>query len=223
VGSRTTSKGKEHYYFYVCSAKKRLGGCSNNGIRADYLESYVLDKIDRECFQKTKADIKRESEKLMIAYNQKMKFENEELEHVKKELVKIDIKINRFLDAFENGSMAGEIAGQRLDILKNEKDALQSRQTCIMATKPTVTVDGFIDFFTENKNSLADRNDPSELSKIINTYVVEIVVHPGADDARIDIKLKHNVFGYNGSGEGVLTISETITKKELYHRYRNKG
>lgn len=221
VGSRSKGRNDNYYYFYVCSNRKRLRICKNTGIRADYLENYVLNEIEEKCFPRTQEDIDHESEELMIAYENKLKSEDGEIEHLKNDVIKTDNKINRFLEAFENGSMTGEIAGKRLEELKKERDLLQNRIKHITAARPEITIDTFKNYFMQNKNSLTNRNDVSELQRIIKICLDSITVFPGSkDQSKVSIKLKHDVFGYYGSGEGIIVISETTTKAKLYGKMR---
>lgn len=220
VGSRTKGGNGEYYYFYLCSDKKRLGQCTNLSIRAEYLESYVLDRIQARCYPQNEDDVIFMVNHLMTLQKNMLHSKNHEAEYLKKELARIETKIKKYLDAFETGSMMGNIVSERLALLETEKNTYLDRLKDINEPQLLLTPKYIREYYQKNNKSLTIRDDVSDLQRIININTQEVKIIPGPDEPIIDVKLKNDILGYYGSGGAVLTISETITRKELYHRYK---
>lgn len=210
VGNSSRAGGpgkKETYYYYTCSGNKRLRNCSNKDIRKDYLENFVLDRLG-EIF--SNENMEEWTENIEKIYAVKLKEKDKTHEQMKARLEKIEKQINRFLDSFAEGTIPADIAGPKLTSLNQEKKDIEIQMALNKRYVP-LTKKQIRSFMVETKKQIENRNNPQECRKIINTYIDKVLIYP--DNVKVVYKFD---FGYHGTPEGCLTISETYSRKEIY-------
>ena len=116
------------YEYYVCHSRQKYGqsGCAADRLPARELEEAVIEAIgtvfsDLDFVQKAFA--------VAVERTRRVSSQNdEERHHVEVELKKTEVAIDRYLAAFEDGSMSSAQCGPRIEQLSDRLRALRSRR-----------------------------------------------------------------------------------------------
>ena len=132
VGACATGK-RHRYRYYVCSTRQRYGtnGCTGDRIRADELEGAVFAAL---------VDLYSDPRLLLDAADETMRLNardshqlEDELATVRSELRKIAAAIERYMGAFENGTVTEEMFGERVRHLGEQAASLRDREARLLA------------------------------------------------------------------------------------------
>lgn len=131
VLGRTTNRNKDGtkrvLEYYVCGAWKNKGTavCNSNGIRTEYADQYVLNKI--ATFANNDQLIKDVVERLNQSYQETTEPFLKEYKAIEKEIHKIEARKEKVLGLYEEGILSKEELVQRLKNLNEEKKLLEER------------------------------------------------------------------------------------------------
>ncbi len=121
------------YEYYVCHSRQKYGksACSADRLPARELEEAVIEAIgavfsDLDFVQKTFAVAVERTRQVSSQ-------SGDERHHVEVELKKTEVTIDRYLAAFEDGSMSSAQCGPRIEQLSERRRELRSRQDQIEA------------------------------------------------------------------------------------------
>jgi site-specific DNA recombinase len=123
------AKGSRYRYrYYTCFSAHRYGSnaCPGPRLRADQLEPALLEAMITT-YQQT--DLIEEA---VTTATQRHEVDRDkiqtELEAITAELTSTDLKIDRYLTAFENGNLTDEQCGQHVDTLSHQTSQLRIRR-----------------------------------------------------------------------------------------------
>jgi site-specific DNA recombinase len=123
VGNTMRMRGHE-YAYYECSAKKRRRDCQIRGIRADFIEEKVLERLYNELFAPKR--IEKAADEII----QYMQSRNSDLPariaELRQQMLKNKREINNIVDAIASGLNSDSLR-VRLLFLERVKDDIQSR------------------------------------------------------------------------------------------------
>lgn len=133
VGASATGK-RHRYRYYICSRRQRYGttGCDAERIRADELEAAVFAALvdlyaDPDLIRAATAARRQAAADGAHKHEQ-------ELAAVEAELRKTEASVERYMLAFENGSLTDDMFGARVQELAGKAKALRARQAELGAT-----------------------------------------------------------------------------------------
>jgi site-specific DNA recombinase len=131
VLGRTTNRNKDGskrvLEYYVCGAWKNKGSsvCSSNGVRTDYADEYVLNRIAE--FAADDRMVKDVVKKITEGYKSSSNPIQKTYKELKKSLAAIQTKKDRVLSAFEEGVINKADLTERLAKLNEERGILEER------------------------------------------------------------------------------------------------
>ncbi|WP_330252907.1 recombinase family protein [Nocardia sp. NBC_00565] len=166
IGTRAHGKTKV-YRYYTCHTRNRYDStrCDGYRLNADYVETAVLDALARfyRDHHTLIADAVTEAQRQHHAGHDA---HHAELAAIHTKIADIDTKIDRYLTAFENGTMDEQLIGDRLAQLR-----ANSRQLTHRRDELTATLD-----------SAPTGPDPATLTDIAD-HITELIT-TGTDHAR---------------------------------------
>ncbi len=132
IGTRANGRTKT-YRYYTCWTRSRYGpeSCDMDRIDADQLDAALLNSM--ATFFRTQHDLMAEA----VTHAQRDHESNydsrqDELDTVNAEISKVIAKIDRYLDAFEDGTLEPADLKERLTALRETKQSLQDRRDGLM-------------------------------------------------------------------------------------------
>ena len=132
VGACATGK-RHRYRYYVCSTRQRYGtkGCAGDRIRADELEGAVFDAlVNLYNDPRLLLDAAEEAHRLNMADSHRF---DDELAGLRAGLRKAETAIERYMGAFENGTVTEDMFGERVRHLGEQAAALRDREAKLLA------------------------------------------------------------------------------------------
>jgi len=143
IGTRATGRHRT-YRYYTCWTMSRYGtsACNAPRINADDLEAAVLDAT--AAFYRTQHDLIADAiADARTLHHAQHNTREDELDTITAELTKVGDKIDRYLDAFEDGKLDGddEDVSERLANLRTKRQQLRDRRTELrqaIAEQPTM-------------------------------------------------------------------------------------
>jgi site-specific DNA recombinase len=217
-GSPYTGNGYRHgrggkkYVIYSCTNRKNKGNCKNKSIRQDILEQRVINELLNTVF--SSAEIEEISDKI-IEYAKNYSSEAaDERAYIEDKIKEINNKVNKLLDAIEEGIADKEFTKQRMSQYKLESSQYQQRLSELSSTDYSWVNRENIAAYIQKSKEILLTGEPQEKRKVIETYVDKVIIYPD----RIDIEFKINMDSdIGGGGEPLLTIALSISLSNLYH------
>jgi site-specific DNA recombinase len=181
IGTRATGRHKT-YRYYTCWTMSRYGtsACNTPRINADELEAALLDAT--AAFYSTQhhliADAIADARTLHHAQHNTRE---DELDTITAELTKIGDKINRYLDAFENGRFDGddEDVSERLANLRTERQQLRDRRTELrqaIADQPTMPDTTTLTNISRHTREIIRTGRPNQQKTLVESLVEHITL-----------------------------------------------
>jgi site-specific DNA recombinase len=128
------------YPYYVCFSRERYGTdtCAGERLRADLLDQAVIDAL-LDTFQRT--DLFEQAIAASRTQAETLRDQNQaELATVTAQIGKAEASIERYLDAFEAGSLSEDTCGQRVHKLGGMIAELRVRQDELRAALDAVNI-----------------------------------------------------------------------------------
>ncbi len=173
--------GKRHRYpYYVCFSRQRYGTatCAAERLRADLLDQAVIDSI-LETFQQT--DLFEQAIAASRTQAELLRDQHQaELVAVTAQIAKSEAAIERYLDAFEAGSLSEATCGQRVEKLGGTIAELRIREQELQTALETVVIQPptrqeLADLTDQVRVALQDGPTPAR-KRLLRTLVHEIQV-----------------------------------------------
>ena len=127
AGTRATGRN-ETYRYYTCGSRQRYGTktCSADRLPADVLDSAIIDSLlaayeDSDLFRAAVGQAQLQARDGHSRHD-------DELLAVTNELAKVDASVDRYLRAFESGSMPEALCGERVKELATRATVLRARR-----------------------------------------------------------------------------------------------
>ena len=201
--ARYSGRSKLLYVTYRCPSKRYA--CSNKEINRDYLESYVIELIEREILnQNSLGKLKR----AIAKYAETAQKPTES--HLERERKEIDTAIRNVADAIESGLISDALVA-RLKDLERQKAELDKLPSCQLAKQTNATVDPSVILaeYAEVKRSPASPQYKDFLRSFI--YRIEI----GSYTVKITLKTGLDIFPE-------LDKSFEVRRQEIYERKKTE-
>jgi site-specific DNA recombinase len=173
--------GKRHRYpYYVCFSRHRYGTatCPAERLRADLLDQAVIDALvetfqQSDLFEQAIAASRTQAEVLRDQHQA-------ELATVTTQITKAEAAIERYLDAFEAGSLSEDTCGQRVHKLAGTVVELRMRRDELRAALDAVNIQPptrqeLTDLAEQVRVAVADGPTPAR-KRLLHTLVHEIQV-----------------------------------------------
>ena len=183
AGNRKNSVGnRSPNITYRCNNRARRTGkaCSNKEVNRDYLEAFVLKKIEEAVFNEKTAAIVIERFQSYLKEQQTAK--NEMLRRLSKELREIETKQENLTDILADGTddkLEQSILLQKVKKLEVQKETLKQRirqeEASLHADMPDKQT---LEKYFRKAQELFRSRKLEEQQELINLYVEKIIVHP---------------------------------------------
>ena len=126
-GTRATGR-HETYRYYTCGSRQRYGAktCNADRLPADVLDSAIIESLlaayeDSDLFRAAVGEAQSQA-------RDGHSHHDDELQAVTNELAKVDASVDRYLRAFESGSMPEALCGERVKELATRAAVLRARR-----------------------------------------------------------------------------------------------
>ncbi len=156
IGTRATGRSRT-YRYYTCFDRARYDAdkCDFTRLDADSVDAAVLEALGK--FYRTRHDLISQAIHAQQRHHHDTSSDTRaELATITTELAKAQQATDRYLNAFENGTLAPELLAGRLSELRTKTTQLATRRdqlTDTLANEPTApepaTLDGIADHITE--------------------------------------------------------------------------
>jgi site-specific DNA recombinase len=181
--TRFSGKNKSKHSTYKCGCKEQKHSCDNKEFNKLYIEEFVLRQLKKMVFNESKIPslIKRLNKRL-VEYSE---VQAEELLNLKDNLRRINLKIERIINAIEDG-MPQSTLKERLSKLEEDKSHIIKRiDTLNHISSPKVTKKDVI-FAIKRVRGFINKNNLPECKQLILDYVETVVVYKD----RVELVLK---------------------------------
>ena len=180
-GISGNKNGVKHNY-YVCSRRSKHGKdkCGMDYVRADALEGAIVDQIRQVAADPDVLNA------IVASANEKLKTERPEVESSLKmadsKLEKMRKSLDRYFQAFENGTMDPAVCGERIKKLNEQLEELQEERINLQKQADRMVIelsDGkIVGKFLEIFDSIMKKGAPASKRKhLISGLVPRIVVY----------------------------------------------
>ena len=178
IGASATGKLRR-YRYYTCFSRARYGraGCTAARIDADYLDTAVADAL---------LNLYTDTDLLAAAIAEQQQYRAEHSHQHATELAAItgqirtaEAAIDRYLAAFENGTLDETTCGHRIRDLTAKLDQLAARRADLadlIDSQPKLPSLDAIDQLRRNLAHVFDHGTPGQRKAIIGTHVAEIQI-----------------------------------------------
>jgi len=204
VAGRVTRKRKDGskyiVRYYYCGAWRNKGGsvCHANGVRADYVEKYVFNKLKNViCNEVVLKDL---VEKINNDRSDKLKPSQEEFENIEKNIEEVVKKREKYFGLFEDNIIDKEILATKLSEISKEIDSLEERKEKLKKiiddsnAKPLPYK--LIRDVLFNYNSILDEALPEQKKMLLQLVIKEITLTDNKDIKSLKLKFDEKIIKY---------------------------
>jgi site-specific DNA recombinase len=179
IGTRATGKTKT-YRYYTCWNRNRYGTakCDYPRLNADALDAAILEAAAG--FYRSQGALIAEAVQDAAARHDAQHGHNTaELDRVHTDLAKVGAKIDRYLDAFEDGKLDPESVEERLIKLRDQQKQLRHRRdelTAELGNRPAVPDAATLDEITEHITDVITHGDLHQQKSLVEALVAEVKI-----------------------------------------------
>ena len=197
VGNGIIRGGNGHeYIIYSCTSRKNKKDCINKNIRQDILEKLVIDEVLQRVF--SKKAINEICTKMMKSVKELQKDYNNEVVYFEEKLAETTTKIDRLINAVLDGVIDKDMAKDRNDSLKLEKQQIELRLAELNAQNyDFVDKDKLYQYILSYRENLLS-DDPLLKRKTVETFVENIKVYPDRINLILKIKVSDSMVEIRG-------------------------
>ncbi|MGX4583027.1 recombinase family protein [Paenibacillus chitinolyticus] len=208
--TKYSGRNKLKYVTYRCGNRDQCKACRNPELRREYVESYVIDELQKKIFNDDAIPtLARQLTEYQAKKDDTVQAEAKSLE---KNLRETGKQIDNIVSAIASGVSNATLLG-KLEELEVQKLKLEQRFLEYNASKKTapVTEDALRQLLSKFKEHIDSRNLP-EVKKFVDSYVEKVIVYKKHVDLilklNFDAKQKphpHADVVLHGGGEGSRT------------------
>jgi site-specific DNA recombinase len=180
IGTRATGKTKT-YRYYTCWTLQRYGtqACAMPRLNANDLDHALLDATSS--FYRTQHDVITQAVETAQHHHHHANHNTrtDELATTNAELTKATAKIDRYLDAFENGTLDAEDVKDRPDTLRQTQRQLRDRKSVLdhaIAHQPTTPDPATLTQVAHHIGEIVRSGHVNEQKSLIETLVAHITI-----------------------------------------------
>lgn len=210
---RYGGRNKLLYVSYRCGQRARDKSCDNKEIRAEYIDGFVLDLLEKHFF--TDKAIVLLTAKLNRHVQEQAAQSANVIPQTRKKLETVNRQIDNITAAIADGLYQPSMK-DRLDALESEKIKIEADLRLLSEVQPeipTITEGMIRETLTHFKHFVQTRNIP-EVARFISTYVERVEIFK--DDVKVTFKA---AFAFTRGVED-MTFTETHAIKPLFDQYR---
>jgi site-specific DNA recombinase len=129
----STHKKRRRFRYYICSTRKNKRDCDQDYVRADHLESAILQDIqsmlrDEQLMARIWEDANRklEAEKPNV---------EKEIQNIEAQILETHTRLDRYFAAFESGAMKPEACNEKVQGLRGRLEQLESQKGTLEASR----------------------------------------------------------------------------------------
>lgn len=214
TNNRTKSGGKRVLEYYVCGAWKNKGTnvCHSNGVRTDYADPYILNKLE-ELMQSKKlimqlvTSINEKQDSLIVPIER-------EYNHYKSDLEKLEKKLSKLLDAYTDEiiskssyvSKSREIK-EKIDSLRGLMEPLKAQLHSTISSEVSYEqVKAVMQSFNKAYKSALTRE---QRKRLLHLLIHQITIDEDRKIESLQIKLNNEVLEELKLGAGDLSTDES--------------
>lgn len=195
VGTSTSVRGQK-YWYYKCNAWDRVTGKKgeHQRIRVDEAENAVLEDVQKRILgEKIRPQVIRSIIQAQLSLASTHAAEIEALDKIVKEA---EQKIEKIMDAIQDGGINSKVAARRIDDLLDQQAAAQERIKEIgTITKKVYLTEESIDALLDHLFIKAKEKEPGAIRLLLNKMAVSVTLSP------TEFRVK-SVLAFDGAGEG---------------------
>ena len=174
---RKDSYGND-YISYRCGCRKQKRDCKNKEIKRDYLESFILEELEKNILNDSAIPV------LSKSLNEKVRQSNDNnselLKSLEIKLEKVNKEINNILNAIMNG-IVNNMLKDKLDELEQVKINLDLKISELKIEHKdidtvSITEDQIRAMFSQFRKFVKERNIP-ECKKFIGDYINKVIIY----------------------------------------------
>ncbi|WP_018352095.1 recombinase family protein [Longispora albida] len=175
----TAANGRSRTYrYYTCHNRNRYGtaGCDAPRLPADDLDLAVLHAL-HDFFTRHHTLIAEAITHARTQHQDGQQDLRAERDAIASQIHTKNAAVNRYLTAFENGTLDGTTTGQRLTQLRTDIDKLTNRHddlTHAIATEPTAPAPALLGEIQANISQAITAGTPGERKAMIESFIDEI-------------------------------------------------
>ena len=158
--------------------------------------------------------MKEIADRVKQLYSERKKNINNEIEPIKKEISKLALKINNWLDLIGEGTPEKHLYAQKISEANEKKTFLESQLVKMNVIADTQSIDEsiLIKVLNAKKDQLLSADD-GDRKQVFQEYVDKVVVNKVQDD---EVNIELTVRCFNGGGEGICTPVSKSCHKSVY-------
>ena len=230
TGSSTYSgRNKTKYFQYESSNRKRkLKGCKNKPIRAEYLEDFVINKLKTEIL----VNIDDLANTMLTVIQEIAKDNNKNLAVLIQKRDALQERINKLLDLLLDGVITKQALESKSSKMQQDLDELMIKINDLETNQLRAPSKENIKKYLRNMQEALENEDADFKQLVIDTFVDKIII--GEDDIEIifivsplavnrnnHIYTLQNLDAYKVDGDGTqLTIDASVNKADLIPKYK---
>lgn len=194
--------------YYVCGAWKNKGSavCHSNGIRTDYADAYVFNKVAE--LVRNQNLLKDVLDKVNKSRTEDIGPANRELEVLQREAEKVQSRMSKYLALYEDDGIPRDELIQRMAQLKEEKRLIEERMTPLRIrasdgnSQPVSyeLVREVLDNFYSILCNVATREQKKQL---LHLLISKITIDESRKIDTIKIRINEGIITYLTKGEGL--------------------
>ena len=193
-------RNKSLHVTYRCPSNRHI--CANKEINRDYIDSFVINLLEREIFNKQslKKIVERIEERNSVPNNQ------EDSSSLSIELEEINQALKNVADAIASGLISDALIS-KLKELELQKESIEQRLNNSQVNEDTVTID--TDLILSQYRELKE----SPLLPSYRDFIANFIDKISVGKYRVEITLKTGLDIYPA-----LDTSYTVRRQEIYER-----
>lgn len=220
--SYTHGRNGEKYYQYGCTKKHNSKLCDNKNIRADILESYVINYIKNELLPDEALD--HMMSKIVGIVNEAVNINKKLARDVAERGFELKQQVEKLLDLYVSSSFEPQMLDNKLSKLKEEIAQCDLKLSELQTAEfEELETDRIRAHLVALREQLSDA-DNNIKKTVIDALIDKIIIYP--EDIKVIFKIKKQIKkandtwslaqGSNGGSEPYIFLPTMWTRKELY-------
>lgn len=201
------SRQGKKYYNYQCVSKSMHSGCDNKPLRADYIEQYVMDRIQDNILSDSAID--RLSRMIYDMIMEATSINRDLVNDLKRKRDGLKIQVDKLFDLYLEGMIDKSMIGEKTNRIKAEIESYEKRISELGDTSGDVIELEKIKLYMYDLRTKLDEADDNVKKAMIDVLVDRIIIN--ADD--IEVIFKVDPFNHSKSKSAASVKSEATQDK----------
>lgn len=176
---KTAGRNKDLYVSYECSTRKRTKACDMKAINKDYVESAVIDHLEKNMFSPEAID--KLVTKILDYTASQSKEINRDIKLFTDQLAGIQTEINNIVNAIAAGMFHPSMK-DKMDALEAKKaDLVRRLEEAKLQAQTHAPTEEMIRKYLQKDADIKNKS-PEEQKRIIQAYVKKVIVYENTID-----------------------------------------